>query len=440
MGIALAVAAIAATWAVPATAQRSRTVLVTPEAGESHEKALYRYALDPDLEGKVLKLEARRYLLSSADGTSAVTSLLNQGKVLHPNARAMAEKGYVHLINRSLCGANVMRDADGHPLGNGPGMPASVDPVTETVIDGSDLVPELEPVTPAEGLGHSPVMRLLPYFRATGVTTIERVTFRNRSPPDPAGPVLDGSSVLITRCKIDSSNYGILAVNRGAEGVGSQFDIEISENIILGGASPGLIVGNFITSNASVSATISRNHVEGFLRNHLIVWNNGSLECTVHAITAGNRFVGERADGSKTLFGIVVANTRIENALKSGNWVDLISIDDDIVGHEMGIGLFGADNEPAPTDDNTAMATLVGTRFRDNDVTIMALGSNVPGSANRVRLLVRQVRDESGGDVALDHGLGAVEVVGSSSAWQASNPGLALPALEFFNGDGVETP
>lgn len=120
---------------------RMRSVSVVPEPRESHEVALYRHLLDPRFAGMTLKLTAHEYMLGARAGQEALVSLgvgeftrdAHEALGLDSAVAVMAEKGYLHLGDRSLLGVNVMTyDRDG--------VAVDVDEKKGlTVLDGSGL-------------------------------------------------------------------------------------------------------------------------------------------------------------------------------------------------------------------------------------------------------------------------------------------------------------
>ena len=159
---------------------------VTVAAGDAQD--LYAKLADPATAGHTLLLSGSYRL--TAEGNGAATA------------------GYLELGNRHLRGEIVMiTDADG--------LPVAVDPATDTVLDGSALVPMSDPVAVSEGLPAFSRTRAM--IRAPEGNAIERVTVIWPAPgsfgPGGAIRLLSGTGGRVASCQVMASNIGIFVNN-----------------------------------------------------------------------------------------------------------------------------------------------------------------------------------------------------------------------------------
>jgi hypothetical protein len=387
----------------------------------------------------VARGDAQDLYAKLADPATAGHTLFLSGTYrLTPEGSGAKTSGYLELGDRHLRGENVMlSDADG--------VPVAVDPAGETVIDGSGLVAEPEPLVVSDGLPAFTRSRAL--IRASQGNVIEGLTVIWPAPgtfgPGGAIRLLAGTGGRVTSCHVIAFGIGIFVNNAGKAAEGTVLVAEVSENLVTRqGAHPGILITNLLTRDARTRAYVDGNRVQGGAgTGHLRIQNQNSTTSVLDVTTTRNRFVAAPVAGVEVYGGNAVLFRTIAS---SGNRASWTSTGDWFERNATAILLrAGSING----DDNTIQVRIKRARFTDNQVTINVAGHDGIGSGNRARLLVRQSEQVSGGPVEASHQIGSdgvdnvVSVIGNPNAWIRTNRGLPLPAdpadpsASFFTGD-----
>ncbi|HEV8717949.1 MAG TPA: hypothetical protein VGX03_34675, partial [Candidatus Binatia bacterium] len=334
----------------------------------------------------------------------------------------------------------------------------------ETVIDGSLLGKD---PAPREFVGHGGVSGTVdrPLILAAQGNLIQGITVRGM-------PILSssasieingGSGARVTRCLIEGGDMGIWIANQGDGAAGALVSAVLEGTVIRGHIRNGIFVVNFLTHDARVHA---------HLRGNRSLLNNGagvsalsvsSEDSTVHAVSQGNIYKGNRvgaglSGGGDSSFPDVISVSR--------NRLDFTSLDDVFESNRLGLFFFGGGVKQFPfvlCENNDANLNLLGARFKGNLLfTMLAAGATgtpnrEPGNGNRGRVLARQVSFEGGGPFmardtllfpsgAAATSLNELELVGNKVAWDMTTDLLPLldqngngqidPEEDFFTGLG----
>jgi hypothetical protein len=402
-----------------------RSVSVVPEPHESHEVALYRYLLDPRFAGMTLKLAAHEYMLGARAGQEALVSLgvgqftrdAYTAAGLDPDVATMAEKGYIHLGDRSLLGVNVMTyDRDG--------IAFEVDADNGvTVLDGSDLQALLWNVRHYKRpLAVFPENR--PLIRAERGNRIERLTLRWSSYSSVFQPTLAiiGPAVRVAECKFQATGPAILVYPAGAANL--SISAEIVGNVIRRMDRYAIVASTFMCGNSRTNLFLSGNRIEGDVGGgfgHVLIHNANADRGEVHVTSGRNRYLGPTT-------GIRVRGAKAFLTEATRNTVTLNSIDDRFEGLHYGVLVWGAAGTHR-ADDNQVVVRLVGSRFERTAIANVGAVAREggPGENNHVRIFVHGATDTSGMPYTAFEGPSScgvnnrVEVLGNPEAWE-TNP------------------
>jgi hypothetical protein len=408
---------------------RMRSVSVVPEPRESHEVALYRHLLDPQFAGMTLKLTAHEYMLGARAGQEALVSL-GVGRFtrdaydalrLDSAVAVMAEKGYIHLGDRSLLGVNVMTyDRDG--------VAVDVDEKKGlTVLDGSGLEALLWDVQHYE-CKLTVFAENRPLIRAERGNRIERLTLRWSPYSSVFQPTLAvvGPAVQVVECKFEATGPAILVYPAGMPNL--SISAEIVGNVIRRTDRYAIVASTFMCRNARNDLFLSGNRIEGEVVGgfgHVLIHNANADGGEIHVTSGRNRYLGPTT-GIRVRGG----NAFLTDATR--NSIILNSIDDRFEGMQAGVLVWGAAGAHR-ADDNEVVVRLIGSRFeRTATANVGAVGrQGGPGENNHVRIFVHGATDPSGMPFIAFDGLSScgvnnrVEVVGNPEAWE-TNPEMLL--------------
>jgi len=404
---------------------RMRSVAVLPEPGESHEVALYRHLLEPGFAGMTLKLAAHEYMLGARAGQEALVSLgvgqftrdAYDALGIDSEVAVMAEKGYIHLGDRSLLGVNVMTyDRDG--------VAVDVDERKGlTVLDGNGLDALLWEVQHYE---HRLTVfaENRPLIRAERGNRIERLTLRWSPYNSVFQPTLAvvGPAVQIAECKFEATGPAILVYPAGMSNL--SISAEIVGNVIGRMDRYAIVASTFMCGNARNDLFLSGNRIEGEVIGgfgHVLIHNANADGGEIHVTSGRNRYLGPTT-GIRVRGG----NAFLTDATR--NSIILNSIDDRFEGMQAGVLVWGAAGAHR-ADGNEVVARLIGSRFeRTASVNVGAVGrQGGPGENNHVRIFVQGATDTSDMPFIAFDGLSScgvnnrVEVVGNPEAWE-TNP------------------
>src|SRR5262245_53821872 len=413
-------------WAAPAFAQGQAVHVTTVEE-------LYAAVNNPANTGVRVELAPGTYVL---DPTQP-----NGGRLfLQDGMDLVGQNSYVDL------------DGDGVWDPRSPSTPAVfADPATETIIDGSTIVP------PSILLNNNAVILI------GHDNQVERLTVRNYAGlaliAATLEPTKGGLQAEVVDCILENSQRGVSLGNLGAavSGLHSRFTLE--RNIMRQHSFGGAFILNFASAmDARVDALVRHNRF--YNNNAGLVVTSGAAADNGEAKVVSQ---GNIAEQNRLGFSLVGGNDSLLVGLPQGSngaRLHFTSVGDAIWNNVGSGGVLAAGgvrrNSAAGTSSNNdVQLKFVGTRFvkgegpehragaSRRDLTLFGGfggGGVVPGSGNAVEILVRHaISDGAVGAFfvnAADCLPGApntVTVIGSPMAFAQANDGVDSPPSECFS-------
>jgi len=399
---------------------------------DSDVQDLYAKLSDPATDGETLLLSGTYLLTATGNGEST--------------------KGFIDLGSRNLKGTNVMMtDANG--------VPVSVEPTSETVINGTELLPDpvldevVGPDAPG-GLDTGTTLIHRPLIRASAGNSIEGVTVRWVTYCDAANNcigtrgtigILGGKGARITRSDIQGGGGpAILISNQGFEAAGSYVSAGISSSIVRGTNGSGIVGANYRTRDSQVYVTLNSVRAEGgsgpaplvFFINQLAHGN------TVTALSQRGLYRGSPVAALQAVGGFL--------GTSSGNRVDLTSINDAFVDSMFGsvvyagAGTFGGIGPASEPVGNEASVQLLGTTFSGNSVrSALIAGAIFEGPIDNFTRATVFNADQSGAPSFFGHAFAGSDpsnrlvVSGNAVSFSTASGVEPLPEnVDIFSGNG----